>query len=223
MLPLADARAGYPASLRSAADLIGELTEADLAAPTRCAGWTVADLAAHLAGGITDVATGRLEGAGTPEWTSRQVEERRGRSAAELADEIAGGAKLAADLLGAFDEAAWSGPAPAGYDGPLGDGVGAIWYDSALHQDDIRHALGRPPAMAPADVLASVDHVAVVLSSQGWGPAVLALDGLPEIVVGNGAEGARRVDGDPVAFLLAATGRGDPAGLGLDPSVNIYR
>jgi hypothetical protein len=28
--------------------------------------------------------------------------------------------------------------------------------------------------------------------------------------------------GDPLPFVLAATGRSDPAALGLDPSVNIY-
>jgi hypothetical protein len=35
--------------------------------------------------------------------------------------------------------------------------------------------------------------------------------------------GGRRITGDPLAFVLAASGRTDPAALGLDPTVNIYR
>jgi hypothetical protein len=31
------------------------------------------------------------------------------------------------------------------------------------------------------------------------------------------------VSGDPLAFVLAATGRSDPGALGLDESVNVYR
>ena len=34
--------------------------------------------------------------------------------------------------------------------------------------------------------------------------------------------GSRRVTGDPLSFVLAATGRADPAVLGLDPTVNVY-
>src|SRR5258708_10942878 len=111
MFPFAAARHGYPAELRAAADLVRGLTPVQLAASTRCDGWTVGDLAGHIAGGITDVATGNLDGAGGPGWTQRQVTERKGRSAGELADEIDAGAQLAGDLLAAFAQAALAGPA----------------------------------------------------------------------------------------------------------------
>jgi hypothetical protein len=39
--------------------------------------------------------------------------------------------------------------------------------------------------------------------------------------VGDGS--GRRVTGDPHQFVLVATGRADPATLGLDESVNVYR
>ena len=35
--------------------------------------------------------------------------------------------------------------------------------------------------------------------------------------------GGRRITGDPLAFVLVATGRGDPAPSALDETVNIYR
>jgi hypothetical protein len=68
-------------------------------------------------------------------------------------------------------------------------------------------------------------QIADVLSREGWGPAVLALDGLPEFPVrggGNGTGGSR-FTGDPLAFVLAATGRTEPGPVGLDESANIYR
>jgi hypothetical protein len=62
--------------------------------------------------------------------------------------------------------------------------------------------------------------VAEHLVLDGWGPATLALDGVEEIPIG---AGGTKVSGDPYAFLLAATGRGDPATFGLDETINIYR
>jgi len=41
-----------------------------------------------------------------------------------------------------------------------------------------------------------------------------------EVAVGAGK--GRRITGDPLEFVLVATGRADPARIGLDPSVNIY-
>src|SRR6266508_1310881 len=62
------------------------------------------------------------------------------------------------------------------------------------------------------------------LTREGWGPTVLALNGIPEFPVNaNGGAVGSRFTGDPLAFVLAATGRSDPAPLGLDESANIYR
>jgi uncharacterized protein (TIGR03083 family) len=198
--------------------LIGPLDPVAWNAPTRCAGWSVADVAAHVVGSMADVAHGRLDGLGSPEVTAREVDERRGRSALELADELAEVTKLVSDLAAVMDDAAWSAPAPGGYDGSLGDGVEAMWYDTYLHAEDIRAALGRPavrgPGMRPA-----VDHLAGLLEKRGWGPATLSFDGLETVVVGVGGP---TLTGDPLPFVLAATGRGDPEALGLDSSVNVY-
>jgi uncharacterized protein (TIGR03083 family) len=202
------------------AALLRSLDERDWGAPSRCAGWTAADVAAHVSGLLADVVAGRLDGLGTPEMTQREVDERRGRSPGELADEIEVSAKVAADLLAGFDDAAWDGPAPPGVPGTLGDGVEALWYDAYLHADDIRAATGRPSERS-ASLEAAVSHVATVLDSQAWGPATLALDGVEKRDVGGG--GGRHITGDALEFVLAATGRADPGPLGLDADVNIYR
>ena len=39
----------------------------------------------------------------------------------------------------------------------------------------------------------------------------------------SGGGGGTRIEGDPVAFALAATGRGNPEAFGLDETINIYR
>jgi uncharacterized protein (TIGR03083 family) len=198
--------------------LIGPLDATAWATPTRCQGWSVADVAAHVVGSMADVAAGRLEGLGSPEVTARQVEERRGRSPEDLAFELTEATKLTSELGAAFDDAAWVAPAPGGYDGSLGEGVEALWYDTYLHADDIRVALGRSTERG-SGLRATVHHLAMVLDKRGWGPATLSFDDVETLTVGSGG---RVLSGDPWPFVLAATGRADPTTLGLDGSVNVY-
>jgi hypothetical protein len=47
----------------------------------------------------------------------------------------------------------------------------------------------------------------------------LALDGLPPHAIGTGGP---VISGDPMRFVLAASGRCDPAELGLDENVNVH-
>jgi uncharacterized protein (TIGR03083 family) len=210
----------YPAELEEFSALVRSINDQEWEAPSRCEGWTVGDVARHVAGTLTNVTTGNLEGLGTPEMTKQEVDERKGRSPAELADEIDTGAKFAADMLAGFDDDAWAGPVPApNISGTLGDGVEALWSDTFLHADDIRAAIGRKSERTPG-LQAALSHVATVLEQQEWGPATLALDGVTEFPVRGGG---KRITGDPFEFALAATGRGDPAKFGLDETVNIYR
>ena len=219
-LPRKDIEAGVPAELARFEELLRSLDDTEWSRPTRCEGWTVGDVAAHVVGTLADIAAGRLEGLGTPEVTQRAVDERRGHSPAEVADELHQAAKIGVDLMAAFDDEAWNGPAPAGISGTLGAGIEALWYDAYLHADDIRTAIGRP--YEPGDgIRPSVEHVTDILVEQGWGPATLELSGLGTIEVGGGS--GATVAADPFEFVLVATGRQDPSTLGLDESVNIYR
>jgi uncharacterized protein (TIGR03083 family) len=211
---------GLNAELDAFEDLLRSLDASEWATPSRCDGWTVGDVAGHVVGQMSDVVNGRFDGLGTPEGTQRQVDERRGREAKELADELRELRPIADAILGAIDDAAWAGDAPPGVTGTLGDGVEALWYDAWLHGDDIRSAIGRPTD-AGGSVRAALSHVTTILTGQGWGPATVRADGHDVFTVSGG--GGREVTGDAVVFVLAATGRADPAALGLDETVNIYR
>lgn len=202
------------------ATLVRPLTDGQLATPSRCEGWTVGDVAAHFVGSIAEIAAGDLEGQGTPPVTKRQVEARKGWTGAQLADELDQAAVGLGGLLDALDDNAWNAPAGGGFNGSLGRGVEALLADAAVHADDIDVALNLGHHPTEAEVVAALSHVVFHLDEQGWGPATLALDGLPEVQLG---EGGPRITGNAGAFILAATGRGNPADFGLDETVNIYR
>jgi len=222
MLPQSEVAAGIQQELLDFAALVRSLEDGEFARPSRCDGWTVGDVASHVIGSFADITSGRIEGQDTPEVTARQVAERRGRTAAELADELDHVTRRAVRMLASFDDEAWAAQAPGGYDLTLGQAMEAFWCGTYVHADDIRAAIGRPSERGPG-LRASVHHVADLLGLKGWGPAVLALDGLDELRISAGHESAApRITGDPLAFLLAATGRADPAPLGLDPTVNVY-
>ena len=219
-LPREEVLAGTVNEYAAFEELLRSLDAKEWKAQTRCAGWTVADVAAHVTGTIADVAEGRFAELAAPDATERQAAERRGRSAEEVADELHERAKIAADMGPAFDDATWAGPAPGGLPGTLGEGVEALWYDTYVHADDIRAAIGRHSEPGPG-LRAAVSHITDILTQQGQKPTTIALDGMPEFAVSGG--GGTRVAGDPAAFVLAATGRGDLSPFGLDDSFNIYR
>ena len=210
---------GLLAEMEHFEQLVRSIGDDEWAKPSRCVGWTVAGVAGHAIGSMADVVNGNLDGLGTPEVTQREVDERAGRSPAELADEAAAVRTQAEAMLPMFDDAAWEAKSPGTYEGTLGDGVEALWFDFYMHGDDIRAALGRPSE--PGDGLrAAASHVATELTKRSWGPATIALDGLPEFAVSGG--GGQRIEGDPLVFVLAATGRSDPTTVGLDETVNLY-
>jgi uncharacterized protein (TIGR03083 family) len=210
--------AAFQEGLARFSSLVRPLTAEQLATPSRCDGWTVGDVAGHFVGSIAEIAAGQVEGQGTPAVTQRQVEQRRGRTGAELADELDAAAAAAPALIAAFPPEAWDAPL-AGFDGTLAEGVEALVFDGAVHADDIDDALGLGHHPTHAELVAALSHVAFHLEAQGWGPATLALDGMPEIDIKGGGD---RITGNPGLFVLAATGRGNPADFGVDDKVNIY-
>ena len=170
--------------------LIGMLDDDQFEQPTRCTGWTVRDVAAHVVRTNADIAAGRLEGLGSPEVTQREVDERSGMTPKQLADECGEVRAAAAALLAVFDDAAWDSPAAGGYVGSLGEAVEALWYDAYLHADDIRAALGIPTELGPG-LEASTSHVELFLGKLGWSGDIPADDAAAH------------------QFVLAATGRAD--------------
>ncbi|MEY2452820.1 MAG: hypothetical protein QOD92_2394 [Acidimicrobiaceae bacterium] len=218
-LPREQVVAGFQDELARFADLVRSIDAKEWQTPSRCDGWTAADVAGHVTGQLSDIVNGRFDGLGTPEVTERQVVERRSKTPEEIADELDEAAKIGADILASFDDAAWAGPAPAGVPGTLGEGVEGLWFDAWVHGDDIRSAIGRPSEPGPG-VRASVSHLADLLTQREWGPATIAVSGVEEFPVSGG--GGQRVEGDAITFVLVASGRQEASALGLDPTVNVY-
>jgi uncharacterized protein (TIGR03083 family) len=209
---------GIPEELRSFEELVRSLRPDDLGTASRCVGWTVADVIGHVVGTVVDITEGRLEGQGTASVTQRQAEERAGRTAQELSEELAGASPVLCAILTSLTEEMWKDPAPNNAKFPLGFAVEALWYDTYLHGDDVRDALGL--ASLRGDGLnCAVHHVAGYLDYEDWGSVTLALDSIERIDIGGGGP---EISGDPLEFVLAATGRRDAAVLGLDPTINVY-
>jgi uncharacterized protein (TIGR03083 family) len=211
---------GTMAEHTSLEELMRTLSDEEWATPTRCEGWTVSDICGHVTGTIAAIANGQLEGLTAPDAPQREADERKGRSPEVVADELRDAIKVTKDIAAVFDDAAWAGPPPVDLPGTLGEAVEGLWYDAYVHIDDINSALGRLSLRGPG-LRASASHLADLLTHRGYGPATLALDGMEEFPVNGG--GGSRITGDPLTFLLAATGRADPSQLGLDDTVNVYR
>lgn len=115
----------YRDNVAAVTALASDLDEDDLATTVPGSpAWTVRDVYAHLAGGQSDIITGRMDGAPSPEWTARAVGERAGLSVPDLVSEIN-------DHTEQLIEAVADSPRPA-----------AIW-DIAVHHADLLEALGK--------------------------------------------------------------------------------
>jgi uncharacterized protein (TIGR03083 family) len=199
---------------RSFAELIGTLNASDWTQETRCTGWQVRDVAGHVVGQAVDTVSGAI-GTRTPD---EQAAALRGESPTGLAARLRTAMDSIRRLATAFDDAVWSAPSPV----PgltLGLGVHALLHDAYVHGDDIRAALGLAFDTGPG-LRASLDFVLGALlrdDAAAAEPAVARLlHASSEHFTGQTGMAAHD-------FLLAATGRGDPARLRLPASVNIYR
>lgn len=195
------------------ADLIESLSDAEWDTPTRCSGWLVRDVAGHVTGLAEDTANG-VPG-------SRNGDEEAASVRHETPTGAAGRLRAALvpieALVDALDDEMWASPCPIP-ELSFGDGVLTLWFDTYVHADDIRAAVGRE-AERGAGLEASVAYLATEIAKKGWGPATLALDGIGRYEIKGGG---KEITGDPHQFVLVATGRADAATMGLDPDVSIY-
>jgi uncharacterized protein (TIGR03083 family) len=199
---------------RSFAELIGALSNSDWTRDTRCTSWQVRDVAAHVVGQAIDTVSGTI-GSRTPD---DQAAALRSESPTALAAQLHTALASITQLANVIDDAAWSAVSPV----PgltLGQGTHALLQDAYVHCDDIRAALGLPFDAGPG-LLASVDFLLGALLRDDTAraePAIARLLAIP-------AEHFTRQTGMAAYdFLLAATGRCDPAPLRLPRSVNIFR
>ena len=208
-----DVSQGCLAEYEAFATLIESLRDDDWNQPVRCAGWQVRDVAGHVVGLAEDTAAGVPGTRNADEEAASVRHETPAGAAARLRTAVAS----VQALLDAIDDAAWNGPIGLP-DLTLGEGVLTLWYDTYVHADDIRAALGQPTERG-SGLDASVAYLAGQLTKREWDPATLVLDGVGRYDVSGGG---REIGGDAAQFVLVATGRADASTLGLAPDVNIY-
>jgi len=159
-------------------ELVLGLSEGQLATVVPgCPEWSVRDLVSHLSALAADVAQGRNDGAGSDAWTARQIMERAGRPV---------------DVL--LAEWAEHGPQVDAMIDDMGLEGYRIFYDAAMHEDDLREALGLALAdgSTHAEVLGGLAAVT--------GPR---LAGLPPLQVRAGERSWSFCGTPPVAVLNA--------------------
>ena len=123
--------AAYTETRERVSELVRSLPEAELALEVpACPGWSVRDLVAHLVGVADDSLRGNVDGLGSKEWTSAQIQARADRTLEQLLEEWEA---TEAELRPALAELH---PALAG--GLVGDVV--------THEHDLRGAVRRPGA-----------------------------------------------------------------------------
>lgn len=119
----------YAATRRCVVDLVKDLDEEESQRIVpACPAWTVRDVVAHLSAIAVDASSGNLEGVGSDEWTQRQLDERTGKSIADLVAEWDG---VAAQIEGALEY--------------FPKGAASLFVgDTVTHEHDMRLPLNRP-------------------------------------------------------------------------------
>jgi uncharacterized protein (TIGR03083 family) len=213
MLSRTHVSAGCLTEYEAFAALIEGLSEKEWNATTRCVGWQARDVAGHVIGLAEDTAAG-VPGSRNAEEEAASV---RHESPAGAAARLRAATATLRALVDAIDDDVWSGPSGVP-DLTLGEGVLTLWYDTYVHADDIRAAIGRTSERGPG-LDATIAYLAGQLTARRWGPATLALD---EVGRHDVSGGGPAITGDALEFALVATGRAEASTIGLDRDVSIY-
>jgi uncharacterized protein (TIGR03083 family) len=176
-----DVGAAYAAGRQRLTELVQDLDEDAAAMPVPCCpAWSVTDVVAHLTGVCADVLAGRIDGVGTDPWTDAQVVARRDLPLKDVVAEWNDVAPAVEAMAGAFGAA------------------GFQWVgDQAIHEQDVRGALGRPGARDSETI-----EVGLRFMVPAFLEAVAAL-GLPTLEVRAGERSWRSGEGDEPAVRLA--------------------
>lgn len=164
-------------------EVLGTLGDDQWMTASRCEGWSVRDVVAHLVGtNVFWVRSARAALAGSPSRYLAEFDPVTGPAqiVAGMSDlspddvyarYLKGVARLAS-LLGGLDEAQWCLPAeaPLGHIPLQGVALHALW-DAWVHERDILLPLGMTPQEEPDELRASLRYAA------GLGPALLAIGG----------------------------------------------
>ncbi len=188
----------YAASYRDArtalTELTGALDETELTRPVPATpAWSVRDVVAHVVGIAGDLLDGNLNGMGSDGWTAAQVGARRGRPFDSVLGEWSQRGPILEDQV-----AGW----PPEFAAPL---VG----DLAVHDLDVRGALGRTDGRDTPAAVVAFDHYAHSLGDRldEAGLRAIALDATEEPLVAGTGEPMTRVRASRFELLRTLVGR----------------
>lgn len=176
---------------------------------TLSAPWTVRDLVCHLVGNAKDITERNLDGAGSPEFNQRQIDERAGKTPRELLDEFAQWGPAFEQGILDLDDDFWNAPYPPF--GNVSDALQRMVEDIVVHHQDIRVPLG-DPAVAGPGLGSALEVIAHELQTRApeFAPTVGSVtfdagDFQHRVEIGDGE--AVEIKGDPMDVALVGTGR----------------
>jgi uncharacterized protein (TIGR03083 family) len=210
MLETAAVRAALAREWTATADRLDTLDDAGWALPTRCAGWSVADLVVHTVWGVS------MEADAVAGARARRGSAADGRvvTVADGPSALAGGLRAAAGALLAEidaltpDDLTVAAPMPYG-PVPLPMALTVFVMEAGVHAADLADALGEPAPLAADVVTATATTLAAfvpLLAANGSGApdgAVLAVAG-PTVdlrVAASGGSWAADPDATPTATV----------------------
>jgi uncharacterized protein (TIGR03083 family) len=155
-------------------DVLGSLTNDQWAAPSRCEGWSVRDVAAHLAGvdsywlasvaaGLAGEPTTFLRGFDPKATPAAMVGAGGAKSPAATLAELRAATTALCDLIEGLDESALSelAESPPGHVA-IRDVLHHALWDAWVHERDVALPLGLVPAEEPDEIVASLRYVAAL-------------------------------------------------------------
>jgi uncharacterized protein (TIGR03083 family) len=184
-LPLADPSVPLIRQRRRMVDILGDLEAERWTVATRCSGWSIQDVVAHLIGtnrfwslsirsGLAGTPTRLLVGFDPVATPPKMVEPMRSLSPDAVLSDFADSVDDLAAALDGVDDASWSriGEVPPGHVALRAVALHALW-DAWVHERDILLPLGQHPVEEADEVVASLLYAAVL------GPALMAAHGHP--------------------------------------------
>ncbi|HVC68838.1 MAG TPA: maleylpyruvate isomerase N-terminal domain-containing protein [Acidimicrobiales bacterium] len=182
-VPFGDPSVPLVRQRRRMAEMLGALETDQWMVASRCDGWSVQDVIAHLAGvnrfwalsirsGLAGSPTRYLTDFDPVTTPQRMVEPTRALAPGAVLDDFADSVDDLGDAIGGVDDASWERPAeaPPGHIALRALALHALW-DAWIHERDIMLPLGLVPVEEADEVTGSLLYAAIL------GPALMAASG----------------------------------------------
>ncbi|MGW5452882.1 maleylpyruvate isomerase family mycothiol-dependent enzyme [Nocardia sp. NPDC003979] len=198
-------------------DRFADISVRELDNPTRCSGWTVRGVLAHLLATGEDVIDGTI-GTRPPDVQARGYPQATPQFFASGFRSVA---QRLRPHLESLDDAIWAADTYGVAGQPFGVGVLTLVHEIAVHADDVDDALGRRVLLSDSAVTTSTEWLSTEFDRLDYPKTRVVLSTGQELTAGSGGE-EMVLTGTPLEFMRAATGRIDAEVVGGPADLNIY-